>query len=194
MASVGWRVSDERSSGNRPFTSTASSRRGQSFGFRTGVAARSNPVAVFHEKTESPGSGKSHQLCLEARRFTGIRRLRRIVRTRAVQPGRLPGGIAQLVEHLLCKQKVTGSSPVASTSLRSPRSGERRLPRRSRPRACEGLRRRALIRAPSLRLGVPPSLAAQRFAVTRIFLSHGAGSFFENCIENGAQLQSLRLS
>ena len=139
MASVGWRVSDERSSGNRPFTSTASSRRGQSFGFRTGVAARSNPVAVFHEKTESPGSGKSHQLCLEARRFTGIRRLRRIVRTRAVQPGRLPGGIAQLVEHLLCKQKVTGSSPVASTSLRSPRSGERRLPRRSRPRAVRGV-------------------------------------------------------
>ena len=33
--------------------------------------------------------------------------------------GRTPetiGGIAQLVEHLLCKQKVTGSNPVASTS------------------------------------------------------------------------------
>ena len=30
----------------------------------------------------------------------------------------LAGGIAQLVEHLLCKQDVTGSNPVASTSLR----------------------------------------------------------------------------
>ena len=27
------------------------------------------------------------------------------------------GGIAQLVEHVLCKHEVTGSSPVASTSL-----------------------------------------------------------------------------
>jgi hypothetical protein len=32
------------------------------------------------------------------------------------------GGIAQLVEHLLCKQDVTGSNPVASTSLCSKRS------------------------------------------------------------------------
>ena len=39
-----------------------------------------------------------------------------------------PGGIAQLAEHELCKLGVTGSSPVASTSLRN----ERRLPRRSR--------------------------------------------------------------
>lgn len=29
------------------------------------------------------------------------------------------GGIAQLVEHLLCKQGVTGSSPVTSTRLRA---------------------------------------------------------------------------
>ena len=28
------------------------------------------------------------------------------------------GGIAQLVEHVLCKHEVTGSNPVASTSLR----------------------------------------------------------------------------
>ncbi len=27
------------------------------------------------------------------------------------------GGIAQLVEHLLCKQRVTGSSPVTSTTV-----------------------------------------------------------------------------
>ncbi len=28
-----------------------------------------------------------------------------------------PGGVAQLVEHLLCKQGVVGSTPIASTSL-----------------------------------------------------------------------------
>ena len=27
------------------------------------------------------------------------------------------GGVAQLVEHLLCKQRVVGSNPVASTTL-----------------------------------------------------------------------------
>ena len=30
--------------------------------------------------------------------------------------GRHAGGLAQLVEHLLCKQGVTGSSPVTSTT------------------------------------------------------------------------------
>ena len=29
------------------------------------------------------------------------------------------GGLAQLVEHLLCKQGVNGSSPLSSTKLRS---------------------------------------------------------------------------
>jgi hypothetical protein len=40
------------------------------------------------------------------------------------------GGIAQLVERQLCKLDVRGSNPLAS-SLRSPRSRERRLSRRS---------------------------------------------------------------
>ena len=40
------------------------------------------------------------------------------------------GGIAQLAEHELCKLGVTGSNPVASTSLRDERREERRLPRR----------------------------------------------------------------
>src|SRR5436190_10225909 len=40
------------------------------------------------------------------------------------------GGIAQLVERQLCKLEVRGSNPLAS-SLRSQRSGERRLSRRS---------------------------------------------------------------
>src|SRR6266404_674634 len=40
------------------------------------------------------------------------------------------GGIAQLVERQLCKLEVRGSNPLAS-SLRSHRSGERRLSRRS---------------------------------------------------------------
>ena len=43
---------------------------------------------------------------------------------------RFLGGIAQLVERQLCKLEVRGSNPLAS-SLRSPRSGERRLSRRS---------------------------------------------------------------
>ena len=43
----------------------------------------------------------------------------------------ITGGIAQLAEHELCKLGVAGSTPVASTSLRSERSRERRLPRRS---------------------------------------------------------------
>ncbi len=30
-------------------------------------------------------------------------------------PGRFPGDVAQLVEHLLCKQGVGGSSPLVST-------------------------------------------------------------------------------
>lgn len=34
------------------------------------------------------------------------------------------GGIAQLVEHLLCKQKVTGSNPVASTTCAARRKFE----------------------------------------------------------------------
>ena len=33
------------------------------------------------------------------------------------------GGIAQLVEHLLCKQGVAGSSPTASTTKGPPQSG-----------------------------------------------------------------------
>ena len=33
--------------------------------------------------------------------------------------GRRDGGLAQLVEHLLCKQGVTGSSPVTSTTASS---------------------------------------------------------------------------
>jgi hypothetical protein len=43
------------------------------------------------------------------------------------------GGIAQLVERQLCKLEVRGSNPLAS-SLRSQRSGERRLSRRRSPR------------------------------------------------------------
>ena len=38
------------------------------------------------------------------------------------------GGIAQLAEHELCKLGVAGSNPVASTMLRSQRSGERSMP------------------------------------------------------------------
>jgi hypothetical protein len=38
------------------------------------------------------------------------------------------GSVAQLVEQLTLNQRVRGSSPRASTSLRSERSGERRLP------------------------------------------------------------------
>ena len=34
------------------------------------------------------------------------------------------GGLAQLVEHLLCKQGVTGSSPVTSTTPGAPRKIE----------------------------------------------------------------------
>ena len=40
------------------------------------------------------------------------------------------GGIAQLVERLVRNEKARGSNPLTS-SLRSPRSGERRLSRRS---------------------------------------------------------------
>src|SRR5204863_8834842 len=43
---------------------------------------------------------------------------------------RFSGGIAQLVERQLCKLEVRGSNPLAS-SLRSRRSAERRLSRRS---------------------------------------------------------------
>ena len=39
------------------------------------------------------------------------------------EPG-TSGGIAQLGEHKLCKLGVTGSSPVASTRLRSEQRGE----------------------------------------------------------------------
>jgi hypothetical protein len=44
--------------------------------------------------------------------------------------GNSSGGIAQLVERQLCKLEVRGSNPLAS-SLRPPRSGARRLSRRS---------------------------------------------------------------
>ena len=41
------------------------------------------------------------------------------------------GGIAQLVEHVLCKHEVTGSNPVASTRLRPELGVGRSLSRRS---------------------------------------------------------------
>ena len=46
-------------------------------------------------------------------------------------PELVDGVVAQLVERLVRNEKVAGSNPVGSTSLRSERSGERRLPRRS---------------------------------------------------------------
>src|SRR5260221_6170810 len=50
----------------------------------------------------------------------------------------LSGVIAQLVERLVRNEKVWGSTPHGSTSLRSERSDERRLPRHSPPRAKAG--------------------------------------------------------
>ena len=57
-----------------------------------------------------------------------------------------PGGIAQLVERLVCNQKVTGSNPVASTRLRDSGAchgevrahGDRTKPGRWRPCASPG--------------------------------------------------------
>jgi hypothetical protein len=55
-------------------------------------------------------------------------RLRSRAPTAAAQAAAGPGGVAQLVAHLLCKQGVVGSSPIASTARQGP------VPRsRSRP-------------------------------------------------------------
>ena len=91
-------------------------------------------------------AGKSHQFRTEAWTATGRERVpHRLFWLRMARGCRRPGvpaggcakacccsgGIAQLVEHELCKLGATGSSPVASTSLRDERREERRLPRRS---------------------------------------------------------------
>jgi hypothetical protein len=58
--------------------------------------------------------------------------------------GRPPGGVAQLAAHLLCKQGVTGSSPVASTQVRGPLDPVQRasfMPVQQRSTAAVRLRR-----------------------------------------------------
>ena len=64
------------------------------------------------------------------------------------------GALSLVGERLLHTQEVTGSNPVAPTSLRDERREERRLSRRSRSRA--GSRRRTrFLGARRLRLGMP---------------------------------------
>jgi hypothetical protein len=63
----------------------------------------------------------------------------------------MAGVVAQLVERLVRNEKVAGSNPVGSTSLRSERSGERRLPRHSAAKAGRGLT--AMNNRSELRLG-----------------------------------------
>ena len=65
------------------------------------------------------------------------------------RPNGKAGVVAQLVERLVRNEKVRGSNPLGSTSLRSEQRGERRLPRRSvaeagqsnpNPESCSELR------------------------------------------------------
>jgi hypothetical protein len=49
----------------------------------------------------------------------------------ALKSQTLVGVVAQLVERLVRNEKVRGSNPLGSTSLRSEQRGERRLPRQS---------------------------------------------------------------
>ena len=65
----------------------------------------------------------------------------------------MAGVLAQLVERLVRNEKVRGSNPLGSTSLRLERSGKRRLPRRSEAKAGQALL--PLVTALKLRLGEP---------------------------------------
>ena len=47
-----------------------------------------------------------------------------LVRRIRVEPG-LQAGVAQLVEHLICNQRVGGSNPFASSTKRKPNSDDR---------------------------------------------------------------------
>ena len=54
--------------------------------------------------------------CLGVLRLASGARNGTLFNLEGTRPWRQDGGLAQLVEHLLCKQGVTGSSPVTSTS------------------------------------------------------------------------------
>jgi hypothetical protein len=80
--------------------------------------------------------------------------------------GALRADVAQLVEQRFRKPQVTGSNPVVGSSLRSQRSGGRRLSRRNLSEG--GLFVDVPYRGSELRLGKPAhktSLGAQREAM-----------------------------